>query len=278
MRRGAAYGDEGPLLDSGDVDYVDDQDSAARLYLELHRQLGTPGLVGHSAETRRALRKLEDRWPGVGRHAAVASSEQLGGLSPQLKRMHKRVRGDHGVTAQTAATERRRAQRQEATEDGGGSTHGRPTGDSGRRQRGRAAPRARSGSARRAWQTTGVPSTTASWRDLGLQIVGFGLLASLAYVVLTDAENPRRGWPSVVQTAIGSLSTFVAAITRPVDPLRPHSPAPAPPGVVPRAQPVVNTAPNARRLVGYPDTPLAGATPKAPLFTNPLNVPFPTGG
>jgi hypothetical protein len=101
----------------------------------------------------------------------------------------------------------------------------------------------------------GSAKQTATWT------LGGALGLVFLYLIVTDAENPGRGWPSAVQTAVGSITTAIMAIVRPVDPLRPHSPTPA------RA---------ASGPVHVARTPTSGPTP---LHARPLRVPrTPTSG
>jgi hypothetical protein len=84
------------------------------------------------------------------------------------------------------------------------------------------------GSSRSSGLPVGVPAIpgAAATRGIGKEVIGGVLGLTLAYLLLTDAENPGRGWPSAVQTMVGSITTAVMAIVRPVDPLHPHARAP----------------------------------------------------
>jgi hypothetical protein len=84
---------------------------------------------------------------------------------------------------------------------------------------------------------------------------------SLLYLLLSDAENPVRGWPSAVQTATRSVTAAVMAIVRPVDPLRPRAAAPARSAAAPAVDP--RTPPAA--------SPTAGQTPLPPRRTHRLD-------
>ncbi|HEU4656847.1 MAG TPA: hypothetical protein VFR97_04960, partial [Capillimicrobium sp.] len=95
------------LLDRSDVDFVDDENSAARLYLELREQQANPGLrPGQVTETKAAINKLLRVWPEADDLAAELSDDDLGGLSPALKRRRDSHRKAKGVTAQDARKRR----------------------------------------------------------------------------------------------------------------------------------------------------------------------------
>jgi hypothetical protein len=64
-------------------------------------------------------------------------------------------------------------------------------------------------------------------RELATAVIAGALALSFLFLLLRDSENPRRGWPSAVQTAVASVTNAIMAIVRPVDPLRPRSAAPA---------------------------------------------------
>jgi hypothetical protein len=101
----------------------------------------------------------------------------------------------------------------------------------------------------------GSAKQTATWA------IGGALGLVFFYLVVTDAENPGRGWPSAVQTAVGSITTALMAIVRPVDPLRPHSATPARGPVHVAHTPTSGPTPLPARPLRVPRTPTSGPTP-----------------
>jgi hypothetical protein len=101
----------------------------------------------------------------------------------------------------------------------------------------------------------------ATTRELATTALGGVLALSFLFLLLRDSENPRRGWPSAVQTAVASITNAVMAIVRPVDPLRPRSSAPSSRPTVPASTPTPTSGP----------TPLP-ARPRKPTAQLPLSV------
>jgi hypothetical protein len=191
---------------------------AARLHLELESELGlNEGLPdGWEPQAERALQILESKaseqgWGDLTEPDATTALVDVGGgrkvpktWSPSLSHGARRTLESSDepapsgpapkVTASTPPSRRRAARAHSA-----------------RRRLGIGLPTPPIGGAR---NLVG----TALWGVLGL---------TLLYLLLQDAENPGRRWPSAVQTAVGSITTAIMALVRPVDPLRPHSAAPA---------------------------------------------------
>lgn len=196
------------LLDRSDVGYVNDQDSAARLYLELKAQLANPHLT-NTVETKAAIAELERQWPGVSQHAANAASEQLGGLSPALKRTRDAHRREQGVTAQQAARARRSATAP-PNRGGGARTKRRPPSrGAGRRRALRGAPGRIIGEA---------SGTVAPAADLMVKTIGVSIAFAVLYALITNADRSRPG-RSAIELASKSFTTALNLIVRPIDPL-----------------------------------------------------------
>lgn len=212
---------------------------------------------GWDAAAAKARAHLEQLHPELRGRAFGEDREDE--LAPHEKRFH---RSGHAVT------------RHGRNKPPAGPKDPRPERRGGQsRARSRAGSRRSSrGPASRAWQGTGVPDTVSSYRDLLLQVIGFGLLATLSYDLLTG-----KG-PTAVVAATRGLGTFVRAIVAPVDPLHPGTaptravPVVSAPATTPSGAPLVYST----RLMGYPDshqTPTTPASRRAPLFTNPLAIP-----
>lgn len=213
------------MLTRTDVDYVNDEHSAARMYLELRHQAQQPGIPsGQSTETKAAISKLLRTWPEAKQLAANASDDDLGGLSAGLKRTRNQHRKDLGVSAQQAANARRRTQRGQGTRPASPARRKTPPPAAVKPSRRPRSSPGRGGGGRRL-KMPGLPPVAGvdTARSFGLQLVSLGLGLSLAYLLLADAENPGRGWPSALQAAINTLSAGVTAFVGLTDPLRPHA-------------------------------------------------------
>jgi hypothetical protein len=210
------------LLDSGDVDYVDDEYSAARLLLELKHQLSQPGIPpGKARETQAAINKLTKTWPEASSLAAEATDDELGRLSPQLKRTRDQHRRSAGVDAKQAAA--LRAKRQKPSPRSPTSSGTRPA-STARPPRSTSSSR---GGRRRRGGTIGLPpiAGVSSARSLTLQLVSLGLGLSLVYLLVSNAETPGPDGGAVAR-AVQAAATIVNTLVGTVDPLRPHG-APA---------------------------------------------------
>lgn len=212
-------------LNRNSIDYIDDEDTAARAYLELKHQVaqGAKGQPGLYTESKAAMNKLERVWPDAGQRAAEASEDDLGGLNPELRRARDAHRRERGVSAGGAANARARRRRDEAPGAGG--------------RRGRAAPRApqpRAGAAprstraaarprapravrqigQRAYRTAGGPG----WADMGLTVLGATVAFAILYAVLGPRADSRgEGW--AVASIAGSFTRGLSLFLQPVDPL-----------------------------------------------------------
>lgn len=217
-------------LSRSEVDTIEDQDSAARAWLELEHERQQPGTPhARLSENRAATAKLEQAWPGARQHAATASSEQLGGLSPRLKRTRDAHRKTVGVTAHGAAATRRRStaptggKPAAGTSRGGG--RGRASSSRGRRGGGPSLPDAGDLAG---WVAPGG----ISYGRLAFQAAGWAVGLSLLYLILSNSEKAPRGSSAVELTTRG-ISNLVTALVSPLaDPLsptravKPHAVAP----------------------------------------------------
>jgi hypothetical protein len=224
-------------LTRSDVDYISDRDSAARAYLELRHAIDTPGTPhGRLTEHKAALNKLERIFPDAAEHAATASDDDLGGLSPALKRTRDQHRRTRGVTAQQAAGQRRREHR-------GAGAHSTPRRPAPRTTRAPAARRAPSTrglrrSAGRAAEFTAPAGLSAA--RLAWQTFGWGVGLSMLYLLVTNAQRAPRGKAAVEVMAKGVSNTITALVSPLADPLSPTrrpaaARAPAPSAVRPAA-------------------------------------------
>lgn len=231
-------------LSRSEVDTIEDQDSAARAWLELEHEREQAGMPhGRVTENRAATAKLEQAWPGARQHAATATSDQLGGLPARLKRTRDAHRQNIGMTAADAARTRRQAdpataQRREARElrrtikpSPGGTGAGRRRVSSRGRGRG---PSIDPGDVADAIAPVGV-----SYGRLAFQAAGWAVGLSLLYLILSNSEKAPKGSSAVELTARG-ISNLVTALVSPLaDPLSPtRAAAPAKPHAV---APVTNT-------------------------------------
>jgi hypothetical protein len=222
---------------------------AARLHLELESELGLNEKLpdGWEAQAERAIEILESQ----------ASEQDWGDLrDPDATTGYTRSRG--GQRIPHPFTPRLSHGARKGLDDGDGepSHDGTPPrrGDPPATRRAKRAHSAR----RRILSAPSMPGLGGS-RQLASTALWGGLGLVLLYLLVTDAENPGRGWPSAVQTAVGSITTAIMAIVRPVDPLRPRGATPA------RS---ASAAP-----VHVPSSPTAGPTP---LPGSPLRVAHPS--
>lgn len=117
---------------------------------------------------------------------------------------------------------REEGQRRKAGSRGGSGGQGAPRSSRAGR-RGRPARRSRTSSFMgRAARDTGIPAATQSATTLILQTLGLMIGLALLFLVLRNAEQSGRG-NSVIDLIGGGVTTFVAAVIRPVDPLAPRS-------------------------------------------------------
>lgn len=216
-------------LSRSEVDTIEDQDSAARAWLELEHERQQPGTPhARLSENRAATAKLEQAWPGARQHAATASSEQLGGLSPRLKRTRDAHRKTVGMTAQGAAATRRRSTAPTGGKPAAGTSRGGGRGRaSSSRGRGPSLPSVDVGDVADAIAPVGV-----SYGRLAFQAAGWAVGLSLLYLILSNSEKAPRGSSAVELTTRG-ISNLVTALVSPLaDPLsptravKPHAVAP----------------------------------------------------
>lgn len=220
------------ILGRGDIASVQDGLSAARLLVELEEQLSNPSLTpGQATETRSAIRELKSAWPAAERTAATATADDLGGLSPALRRRHRAIRQRTGTTSSAASNARARARRSQDRAQRTAEPEPEPsTGKKAKQAAARAGKKAIEAGARaagsrrvrRAGEQTGLPGAARSVSASLLSLLGLMVLMSLAYLLLSNAERAGRGVSAVEQIA-GGVSTAVAALIQPVDPLRPGS-------------------------------------------------------
>jgi hypothetical protein len=191
------------VLTRSDVDYVSDEHSAARLYLELVHQREQGG--GSQTETTAAINKLTRTWPEARQLAAEASEDELGGLHAGLKRTRDAHRREHRVTSRDAATARARRRRQQ--EPGGGRrSPGRPSNRGG--------PARRSGGgARAAYRTARALSPGGGVADALIGGARIMLGLSLLYLILSNRGS--KGFAG----ALRGVETAVNVFLRPVDPI-----------------------------------------------------------
>jgi hypothetical protein len=215
------------VLTRSDVDYVSDEHSAARLYLELVHQREQGG--GNKAETAAALNKLTRTWPEARQLAAEASEDELGGLHAGLKRTRDAHRREHGVSASGAATARARRRRQQA---GGGRS-------SSSRSSGSRRPARRSGSGARAAYRTARALNPAGGGVADALIGGARIMLGLSLLYLILSNRGSKGFAGVLR----GVETAVNVFLRPVDPIGKGVPAAAaPPAPVPARLPATSHA------------------------------------
>lgn len=214
-------------LGRGDVDYVEDPHTAARLLLELKRQARDNAQPeGIRKEAVAALNKLTRAWPDAPHVAATASDDDLGGLGAPLKRERDLHRQQQGQTAQSARAERQRQQRRE-------SGHDRPT--PAPKTPKTAGPKAqRTAPARPTRRTTRAPkrrgggllsgvtdaalAPTAGWGQLVVQILGATVFFSVLYALLRN----DRGGRAVETFSKGTVKVVQAIVDPSHDPLAPR--------------------------------------------------------
>jgi hypothetical protein len=202
-------------LTRSDVDYIDDRDSAARAWLELHHELNSPGIApGRRTEAKAAMNKLEGVFPEAPAHAATASEDQLGGLPPHLKRTRDAHRRAHGVTAQSARQARQRRGRH--TPAAPARKPARPASSRAPSRRARAARSTASGVVD--WAAPGAVDLAG----FGWQVFGWGVGLSMAYLLLTNAERAPRGRSALELVARGASHTVNALVQPLTDPLSPR--------------------------------------------------------
>jgi hypothetical protein len=221
---------------------------AARLHLELESELGLNDQLpdGWETQAEQAIEILQRR----------AESQDWGDLThPDATTGYTRARGGDRIPHTWSPSLSHRAARNEANPD-----HPPADAPAEHRQRAQTVRRRIKAASSSSW-TPSVPSMPGGLVGQALSVV---LGASLVYLLLTDAENPGRGWPSAVQTAVNAVTTGIMAIVRPVDPLRPHMAAPA----MPRPAAV---APSAVA------SPTSVATPLPLSLTRPPVAPGPGG-
>jgi hypothetical protein len=234
-------------LNRSDVDTIEDQDSAARAWLELEHERQQPGTPhGRLTENRAATQALEERFPGAREHAATASSEQLGGLSPRLKRTRDAHRKQLGVTSTSAARARSRV-----GSSGQGSGPRRAAAGSGRRGGARRGPSVDVGDVADPIAPAGV-----SYGRLAFQAAGWGVGLSLLYLLLSNSERAPRGLSAVELITNGAVKTVNALVSPLTDPLSPGRASsgttrPSSAGGVPILQPGESNAHYDKRLGDY---------------------------
>jgi hypothetical protein len=248
-------------LTRAEVDTIEDQDSAARAWLELEHERQQPGTPhGRLTENKAATQALEERFPGAREHAATASSEQLGGLSPRLKRTRDAHRRNVGVSSKEAARRRTRGSA------GGGTLARRPSSpprsSGGAPRRATASSHSRAGGRGRGGvrQALDVADTIApvgvSYGRLAFQAAGWAIGLSLLYLLLSNSEKAPRGNSAVELIARGVTNTVNALVSPLADPLSPSRAAagrarPASAGGVPIQQAGESGAAYDKRLGAY---------------------------
>lgn len=208
------------ILGPRDVESVNDEVSAGRLYLELDHQLDQPTLTdGQRADTRAALRKLRVKFPHAQEVARSETPDELGGLPKHLRARQRTLRDDAGLDVNAARAEREQARKRRDTPaepKAGAAARGR--GDvqarmarAARPPRGRASRTGR----RRARRIIGrsTPPGATDWGRFALQSVGTAVGLSLLLLLVRDAE--RKGTGSAINVAAGG---FAQALTRLVSP------------------------------------------------------------
>jgi hypothetical protein len=206
-------------LNRGDIDYISDLDSAARAHLELQHELEQPGLsTGRRTEAKAAMNKLHRVFPDAPKHAATASDDDLGGLSPALKRTRDAHRQRLGVNAQQAANARRRQRSSSVPPRPAQSTRPAPRPRSSSRS-----PRRGGGVRRGASDFAQFAAPAAvSWGQFAWQAFGWGVGLSLAYLLLTNSERAPRGQSAVELISKGAQHTMAALVNPLTDPLSPR--------------------------------------------------------
>jgi hypothetical protein len=208
-----------------DVDYVEDPHSAARLYLEAKHQAAhakRTGQTGLFTESKATMNRVSDTWPEAPDLAATASDQDLGGLSPELRRTRDEHRQARGHTSQSARNARRRgsgSKKQPAK-----PTAKQPAG--GGSQRTSRFPSAASGRAlRRAAGSAGDWATlpaTEGYGRMAFEALGWGVGLSMLYLLLTNAETAPKGRSAVELVTRGVSNTIATLVSPLADPLSPN--------------------------------------------------------
>lgn len=207
-----------------DADYVTDEHSAARLYLEAKHQAAhakRTGQTGLFTESKATMNRVSDTWPEAEEVAATASDQDLGGLSPDLKRTRDEHRKARGHTSQSARSTRRRGgaakPKQKPTPGGGSSRQPAARGRGGSRRSSLGRARSAAGSAGD-WAT--LPQTEGYGR-MAFEAVGWGVGLSLLLLLLTNAEKAPRGRSAIELVTNGVTNTIATLVSPLADPLSP---------------------------------------------------------
>jgi hypothetical protein len=233
-------------LTPDEVGMIEDDDSAARAWLELEHERGNPGIPRHRvSENRKATERLESDWPNARRHAAVASEQQLGGLPPRLKRTRDAHRRREGVTAKSAAHQRR------ARPSSTGDASRRSASGGTRPARPRRMPSVPVGDVAEA-----VAPVAVSYGRLAWQAAGWAVGLSLLYLLLTSSEKAAAGQSAIELIARGITTTVETIVSPLADPLSPPR-RPAPPAA--SGAPAPDTSAGA--VLGGTARPIGGLPP-----------------
>lgn len=190
---------------------------AARLAADLEAELALNDSLpdGWEAEADAALADLRSRFGTLEEDDAYTAGPSS---------LSTRAKGNLNAPPESPEVRKEGERRRKAGSRAGSGGQGAPRSSRAGR-RGRPARRSRTSSFMgRAARDTGIPAAGQSATTLILQTLGLMIGLALLFLVLRNAEQSGRG-NSVIDLIGGGVTTFVAAVIRPVDPLAPRSSA-----------------------------------------------------